>query len=152
MGPAISIGAPSLFQSVNASVQVPQTALPGANITQYVTSLTRLSGRRVTCSSVDVRMHGSRQHLLPDLLYGSLAAPRVRRAIGMREPEPAQLHPGSDIFKETRPTASQLSSNPAVNSRKPETSLSNRFISKLQPHLSGMFTGMITFQVLTTSM
>ena len=74
-GAVIGIEAPSLFQTANASVQVPQTALPGANVTRFVTPLPTFVGRRVACSSLQSTMLEFQQKVLPDSFYTSLAAP-----------------------------------------------------------------------------
>ncbi|HEY3610738.1 MAG TPA: multicopper oxidase domain-containing protein [Pseudonocardiaceae bacterium] len=74
-GAVVGIEAPSLFQTANASVQVPQTALPGANVTRFVTPLPTFVGRRLTCSSLQSTMLEFQQKVLPDAFYTSLAAP-----------------------------------------------------------------------------
>jgi spore coat protein A, manganese oxidase len=74
-GAAIRFEAPQLFQSANASVQVTQTALPGASIKQFVTPLTTFVGRRVSGSSLQVSMREFQQLVLPASFYSSLAAP-----------------------------------------------------------------------------
>ncbi len=74
-GAVVGLEVPSLFQTANASVQVPQTALPGANVTRFVTPLPTFVGRRVACTSLQSTMLEFQQKVLPDAFYTSLAAP-----------------------------------------------------------------------------
>lgn len=74
-GAVVGFEVPSLFQRANASVQAPQTALPGTNITRFVSPLTTFAGRRVTGTSLQVGMVEFQQKVLPDSFYTSLAAP-----------------------------------------------------------------------------
>lgn len=76
-GAAAVIGfeVPSLFQRANASVQVPQTALPGAEISKFVSALPTFVGRRATGTSLQVGMFEFQQNVLPDAFYTPLAAP-----------------------------------------------------------------------------
>src|SRR5215469_16538012 len=73
-GAVVGFEVPSLFQSANASVQVPQTALPGANVTKFVTPLPTFVGRRVSCASVQTSILEFQQKVLPDSFYASLAS------------------------------------------------------------------------------
>ncbi len=74
-GAVMGFEVPSLFQTANASVQVPQTALPGANVKQFVTPLPTFVGRRVSCTSLQATMSEFQQKVLPDSFYSSLASP-----------------------------------------------------------------------------
>jgi spore coat protein A len=74
-GAAVRFEAPTLFQSATASVQVPQTPLPGATITQFVTPLPTFVGKRVSSSSIGVGISEFQQYVLPNSYYESLAAP-----------------------------------------------------------------------------
>jgi FtsP/CotA-like multicopper oxidase with cupredoxin domain len=74
-GAAISFEAPQLFQGASASDQVPQTPLPGAGVTQFVTPLPTFVGRRVTGTSLQAGMFEFQQHVLPDSFYSSLPGP-----------------------------------------------------------------------------
>ncbi|HEX4222903.1 MAG TPA: multicopper oxidase domain-containing protein, partial [Pseudonocardiaceae bacterium] len=74
-GAVIGFEVPSLFQNANASVQASQTALPGANITPFLSPLPTFCGRRVTGSAIQVGMVEFQQKVLPDSFYTSLAAP-----------------------------------------------------------------------------
>jgi spore coat protein A, manganese oxidase len=58
-----------------ASVQTPQTPLPGSSIPQFMQPLTTFVGRRVSSSSVLVRMFEFQQRILPDSIYNPLPAP-----------------------------------------------------------------------------
>ena len=75
-GVAVRVGGSRIvLPSASASVQVPQTALAGSSVTQFVTPLPTFVGRRVTCSSVLAVMNEFQQNVLPDAFYGSLAKP-----------------------------------------------------------------------------
>jgi FtsP/CotA-like multicopper oxidase with cupredoxin domain len=74
-GAVMGFEVPSLFQGANASVQTPQTALPGANITKFASPLPTFVGKRVKGSSVQSTMLEFQQNVLPDSFYTSLAAP-----------------------------------------------------------------------------
>ncbi|HEX4705048.1 MAG TPA: multicopper oxidase domain-containing protein [Pseudonocardiaceae bacterium] len=74
-GAVMGFELPSLFQTANASVQVPQTALPGAGVTKFVSPLPTFVGRRVSCQSVQTTMFEFQQRVLPDSFYTSLAEP-----------------------------------------------------------------------------
>jgi FtsP/CotA-like multicopper oxidase with cupredoxin domain len=75
VGAAISFEAPQLFTSASASDQIPQTALPGASVTRFVTPLPTFVGRRVTGTSLQVAMFEFQQRVLPDSFYSSLSFP-----------------------------------------------------------------------------
>jgi FtsP/CotA-like multicopper oxidase with cupredoxin domain len=72
-GVAIRFEAPTLFQGANASVGVPQTPLPGASVSQFVTPLPTFVGNRVSGSSLQIGMQEFQQFVLPNSFYGSLA-------------------------------------------------------------------------------
>ena len=72
-GVAIRFEAPTLFQGANASVGVPQTPLPGASVSQFVTPLPTFVGNRVSGSSLQIGMQEFQQFVLPYSFYGSLA-------------------------------------------------------------------------------
>ncbi len=74
-GLAIRLDAPQLFEGAAASVGVPQTALAGSSIAQFVTPLPTFYGRRVGTSSLQVGMYEFQQKVLPDSVYASLPAP-----------------------------------------------------------------------------
>jgi spore coat protein A len=74
-GAAIRFEAPQLFQSASASDQIPQTPLPGANITQFVTPLPTFVGHRVTGTSLQAGMSEFQQLVLPNSFYSSLPGP-----------------------------------------------------------------------------
>jgi spore coat protein A len=74
-GAAIRFEVPQLFQSASASVQVSQTALPGASIKQFAAPLTTFAGRRVSGTSLQVAMSEFQQNVLPDSFYKSLPSP-----------------------------------------------------------------------------
>ncbi|HEY4023644.1 MAG TPA: hypothetical protein VGM75_33525, partial [Pseudonocardiaceae bacterium] len=105
-GAVIAFEVPSLFQSANASTQVSQTALPGANITPFVSPLPTFFGKRVTGSSVQVGMFEFQQKVLPDSFYTSLASPFENGtylwgyAIGQPGVSPRAQYPGVTV--ETR--------------------------------------------------
>src|ERR1039457_5456530 len=75
VGAAISFEAPQLLQSASAAVQVPQTPLPGANITRFVTPLPTFVGHRVSGTSLQAEMFEFQQLVLPNSFYSSLLAP-----------------------------------------------------------------------------
>jgi hypothetical protein len=75
-GAAIRFGGARLvLPGAGASVQVPQTALDGSTVTQFVTPLPTFVGRRVTGSSLQAVMTEFQQNTLPDAFYSSLASP-----------------------------------------------------------------------------
>ena len=74
-GAAIRFEAPTLFQGASASVQVPQTPLPGASIQQFKEPVPTFGGRRVSGTSLQVGMYEFQQKVLPDPVYASLSAP-----------------------------------------------------------------------------
>ncbi|HZC67172.1 MAG TPA: multicopper oxidase domain-containing protein, partial [Nitrospirales bacterium] len=61
-----------------ASVQVPQTALPGAAIQPFVEPLTTFAGRRVNSPSLEIGMFEFQQRLLPASIYDALPGPYNR--------------------------------------------------------------------------
>lgn len=71
-GAAVRFEVPTLFQSADASVAVPQTPLPGASIPQFVTPLPTYAGKRVPAGSIAVGMREFQQDVLPDSFYHSL--------------------------------------------------------------------------------
>ena len=71
-------GARLLTPSANASVQVPQTALDGSTVPQFVTPLPTFVGRRVGGSSLQATMQEFQQNVLPDEFYTTLASPFQR--------------------------------------------------------------------------
>jgi spore coat protein A, manganese oxidase len=71
-GAVIRFEAPTLFQSANASVSVPQTALPGASISQFVTPVPTYFGKRVSGASLQAYMYEFQQNVLPGSFYRSL--------------------------------------------------------------------------------
>ena len=71
-GAAIRFEAPTLFQSAGASVQVPQTPLPGASVTQFAEPVPTFFGKRVSGSALQVAMYEFQQKVLPDSFYASL--------------------------------------------------------------------------------
>jgi FtsP/CotA-like multicopper oxidase with cupredoxin domain len=75
-GAAIRFGGSRLvLPGAGASVQVPQTALPGSSIPQFVTPLPTFVGRRLTASSLQSVMTEFQQKVLPDAFYSTLARP-----------------------------------------------------------------------------
>ena len=60
---------------VFASVQTPQTPLPGGGVRQFVEALPTFVGRRVDDSFIEVGMVAFQQATLPDRLYAGLPAP-----------------------------------------------------------------------------
>src|SRR5579883_2650834 len=58
-----------------ASVQTPQTPLPGANIPKYVDPMPSFVGQRVTNTSFNVKMLEFQQKALPESIYAGLPAP-----------------------------------------------------------------------------
>jgi FtsP/CotA-like multicopper oxidase with cupredoxin domain len=117
----IGLEVPSLFQSANASVQVPQTALPGASITRFVTPLPTFVGRRVTGTSLQAGMSEFQQKVLPDSVYTSLAAPFKNGtylwgyAIGQSGANPSPQYPGvtMEVKKGTPVTVKYVNNLPA---------------------------------------
>src|SRR5207302_1299608 len=78
--PAAPAGDPTgglLFNAsrVFASVQTPQTPLPGGGVRQFVEALPTFVGRRVDDSFIEVGMVAFQQATLPDRLYAGLPAP-----------------------------------------------------------------------------
>jgi spore coat protein A, manganese oxidase len=69
-GAAIRFEAPTLF--AGASVQVPQTALPGTSVPQFVTPVPTFFGKRVSGTSLQSYMYEFQQNVLPDSFYTSL--------------------------------------------------------------------------------
>lgn len=55
-----------------ASVQVPQTPLPGGSVPQFVTPLPTFVGKRVSSASLQVAIQEFQQHVLPDSIYKNL--------------------------------------------------------------------------------
>jgi spore coat protein A len=72
-GAVIRFEAPTLFQSADASVSVPQTALPGASVSQFVTPVPTFFGKRVSGASLQAYMYEFQQNVLPDQFYRSLS-------------------------------------------------------------------------------
>jgi spore coat protein A len=72
-GAVIRLEAPTLFQSASASVAVPQTPLPGASITPFVTPLPTFVGKRVPAGSIRVGMQEFQQYVLPNSFYSALS-------------------------------------------------------------------------------
>jgi spore coat protein A, manganese oxidase len=72
-GAVIRFEAPSLFQSANASVSVPQMALPGASVSQFVTPVPMYFGKRVSGASLQAYMYEFQQNVLPGSFYSSLS-------------------------------------------------------------------------------
>jgi spore coat protein A, manganese oxidase len=120
-GAVIGLEVPSLFQTANASVQVPQTALDGTTVTRFVTPLPTFVGRRVSCTSLQVTMSEFQQHVLPDSFYGSLAAPFRNGtflwgyAVGQSGTNPRPQFPGVTVEakKGTTITAKYVNNLPA---------------------------------------
>jgi FtsP/CotA-like multicopper oxidase with cupredoxin domain len=102
-GAVIGFEVPSLFQSANASVQASQTALPGGNVTQFVTPLPTFVGRRVSGTSLQVNMLEFQQKVLPDSFYTSLASPFKNGtylwgyAVGQSGAHPGPQYPGVTV-------------------------------------------------------
>jgi FtsP/CotA-like multicopper oxidase with cupredoxin domain len=59
----------------NASAQIAQTALPGADIPKYVDGLTVFTGRRISAANIDVSLAEFQQQILPAAMYSGLPAP-----------------------------------------------------------------------------
>jgi FtsP/CotA-like multicopper oxidase with cupredoxin domain len=103
VGAAIRFEAPQLFTSASASTQIPQTALPGANVSQFVTPLPTFVGRRVSGTSLQVAMFEFQQHVLPDSFYNSLPGPFNRGtylrgyAVGAAGSSPGPQYPGVTV-------------------------------------------------------
>jgi FtsP/CotA-like multicopper oxidase with cupredoxin domain len=76
-GAGAVIGWPSGGPAV-ASVQAPQTPLPGSSIPQFVTRLPTFVGKRVSSASLHVAMREFQQRVLPDSVYNALPAPYDR--------------------------------------------------------------------------
>jgi FtsP/CotA-like multicopper oxidase with cupredoxin domain len=120
-GAVIGFEVPSLFQTANASVQVPQTALDGTTVTRFVTPLPTFVGRRVACTSLQVTMSEFQQHVLPDSFYGSLATPFRNGtflwgyAVGQAGSNPRPQFPGVTVeaTKGTALTAKYVNNLPA---------------------------------------
>src|SRR5579885_1725784 len=58
-----------------ASVQTPQTPLPGANIPKYVDPVLSFVGQRVASSTLTTRMLEFQQKALPESIYAGLPTP-----------------------------------------------------------------------------
>jgi spore coat protein A len=120
-GAVVGLEVPSLFQTANASVQVPQTALPGANVTKFVTPLPTFVGRRVSGTSLQSTMSEFQQHVLPDAFYTSLAAPFKNGtflwgyANGQSGTNPSPQYPGAtvEVTKGTAVTVKYVNNLPA---------------------------------------
>ncbi len=74
-GAAIRFEAPTLLESANASVQVPQTPLPGASVPMFVDPVPTFVGKRVSGTSFQVGMFEFQQKVLPASVYAGLASP-----------------------------------------------------------------------------
>jgi spore coat protein A len=102
-GAAIAFEAPQLIQSASASDQIPQTPLPGANITQFAAPLTSFAGHRVTGTSLKAGMSEFQQFVLPSSFYSSLPRPFKAGtylwgyAIGAAGSSPRPQFPGATI-------------------------------------------------------
>jgi spore coat protein A, manganese oxidase len=72
-GAAIRFEAPTLFTGAYASVQVPQTPLPGASVHKFVSPVPTFVGRRVSGPSLQVNMLEFQQKVLPDAFYATLS-------------------------------------------------------------------------------
>src|SRR6266581_4898849 len=120
-GAVVGFEVPSLFQTANASVQVPQTALPGANVPRFVTPLPTFFGRRVSCTSLQATMSEFQQKVLPDSFYSSLASPFQNGtflwgyAVGPSGSNPRPQFPGVTVEakKGTAITAKYVNNLPA---------------------------------------
>ncbi|HYS36063.1 MAG TPA: multicopper oxidase domain-containing protein, partial [Pseudonocardiaceae bacterium] len=120
-GAVIGLEVPSLFQTANASVQAPQTALDGTTVTRFVTPLPTFVGRRVSCTSLQVTMSEFQQHVLPDSFYSSLATPFRNGtflwgyAVGQAGSNPRPQFPGVTVEakKGTAITAKYVNNLPA---------------------------------------
>jgi FtsP/CotA-like multicopper oxidase with cupredoxin domain len=103
IGAAIRFEAPQLFTSASASDKVPQTALPGASVTEFVTPLPTFVGQRVSGSSLQVGMLEFQQHVLPDSFYSSLPSPFKNGtylwgyAVGPAGSNPGPRYPGVTV-------------------------------------------------------
>src|SRR6185437_12573453 len=71
-GAAIRLEAPTLFQGASASVQVPQTPLPGASIAQFAEPVPTYFGKRASGPHLQVGMFEFQQKVLPDAFYATL--------------------------------------------------------------------------------
>lgn len=127
LGAAIRFEAPTLFQSASASDQIPQTALPGASITPFVTPLTTFVGQRVTSTSVQAGMFEFQQHVLPDSFYSSLPS-QYRKgtylwgyAVGPSGSSPRPQYPGVtvEVRKGTPVTVKYVNNLPADSVLRP---------------------------------
>ena len=72
-GAAIRFEAPTLFTGAYASVQVPQTPLPGASVHESVSPVPTFVGRRVSGPYLQVNMLEFQQKVLPDAFYATLS-------------------------------------------------------------------------------
>jgi FtsP/CotA-like multicopper oxidase with cupredoxin domain len=105
-------GARLLLPGASASVQVPQTPLPGSSVPQFVTPLPTFVGRRVTGSSVQAVMSEFQQKVLPDAFYSSLASPYRRGTflwgygIGPLDNDPPASWPGATVIAQQGTTTS----------------------------------------------
>jgi FtsP/CotA-like multicopper oxidase with cupredoxin domain len=59
----------------NASAQIAQTALPGADIPKYVDPLFVFTGARISTANIDVSLTEFQQQVLPPTIYSALPAP-----------------------------------------------------------------------------
>src|SRR5215475_5650380 len=57
--------------SANASTQIPQTALPGADIPKYVEALPTFAGSRISAANIDVSLSEFQQGVLPANIYSA---------------------------------------------------------------------------------
>jgi spore coat protein A, manganese oxidase len=71
-GAAIRLEAPTLFQDASASVQVPQTPLPGDSLQKFVSPVPTFFGKRVSGPHLQVGMFEFQQKVLPDAFYATL--------------------------------------------------------------------------------
>src|SRR5262249_1149068 len=73
VGRAICRGAKA--SSANASAQIAQTALPGADIPKYLDPLPTFTGARISASNINVSLTEFQQQILPASIYQALPAP-----------------------------------------------------------------------------
>ena len=59
----------------NASAQIAQTALPGADIPKYVEALPTFTGARISAANINVSLAEFQQRVLPATMYNALPAP-----------------------------------------------------------------------------
>ena len=102
-GVAIRFEAPTLFQGASASVEFPQTALPGASITQFVTPLPTFVGKRVSGTALQTYIYEFQQNVLPNSFYTSLSSPYRNGtwlwgyAVGQLGSYPSPQWPGTTV-------------------------------------------------------